>query len=171
MGSGSGSLMFGSFEAGLDGTEKIAAHIVAEPAHPESLALLRYWQDCAAKGGLRLGRDLPAAPIARLMSKLHVFEPLAQNADFRIRLAGTGLIRRFGSDVSGRALSELYSGPVFEDYRSNLAATIESGTPMVIDSRVSQGPNELFHMEYMFVPVLSHDGTQTWVLNGAFYFG
>ena len=104
------------------------------------------------------------------MSKLIVFEPVEDGRDFCIRLAGSGLLRRFGEDVSGKMLSQLYGGKSFENYRENLLMALTGGDFHAVDVRVTQGPNLLFHIEYIFLPVLSFDGNQIWVVAGVFYF-
>ncbi len=161
---------FGYHELIVDKHATTSVKVIAEAKHADSQKLLAYWRDCAGRGGLKLGRDLPAATVARLMSRLIVFEPIEHGADFRIRLAGTGLIRRFGKDVSGQLLSELYQGGTLKSYVSNLHATLTKNAPLIVEVTITEGPNELFHIEYVFLPVLSYDAKETWVVVGVFYF-
>jgi hypothetical protein len=161
---------FGYHELIVDKTASTSVTIIAEPKHADSQKLFAYWKECTVRGGLKLGRDLPAAAVARLMSRLIVFEPVDNNADFRIRLAGTGLLRRFGKDVSGHALSEIYQGGTFSSYSNNLRTTLINNAPLIVEIRITEGPNQLFHIEYVFLPVFSYDGLQPWVVVGVFYF-
>ena len=34
------------------------------PTHPSTIRLIAYWQECEARGGMRMGRDIPARDIA-----------------------------------------------------------------------------------------------------------
>lgn len=170
MNDGSTSAPFGYHELIVDENASTSVTIIAGPKHADSQKLYAYWVECAGRGGLKLGRDLPAAAVARLMSRLIVFEPVENTDDFRIRLAGTGLLRRFGMDVSGRVLSEVYQGGAFKSYSTNLRTALTTNTPLIVDVKITQGPNQLFHLEYVFLPVLSHDGSQPWIVAGVFYF-
>ena len=170
MNDGSTPAPFGYHELIVDKHATTSVTVIAEANHADSQKFVVYWHDCVARGGLKLGRDLPAAAVARLMSRLIVFEPVEDNADFRIRLAGTGLLRRFGKDVSGHALSEIYQGGTFTSYSNNLRATLTKNAPLIVEVRITEGPNELFHIEYVFLPVLSYDALATWVVVGVFYF-
>lgn len=73
-------------------------------------------------------------------------------------------------DVSGRVLSDVYQGGTFHSYAKNLRATLNSQTPLVVEVEITKGPNTLFHIEYVFLPVLSYDASQTWIVVGVFYF-
>jgi hypothetical protein len=143
---------------------------IAAPEHPEAKALLAYWEHCRTGGGMRIGRDIPSREIARLMSRLSVLEPVEERRDFRFRLVGSGWLRRFGRDVSGLRLSELYQGASFEHYVSGLAAVLESGRPNIVDVRIKSRLREMHHVEYVELPVESADGAQVWALTGAFHF-
>ena len=63
------------------GPQDIRPTILAAPVHPEAMELHRYWLACQARGGLKLGRDLPSREIAKLMSKLSVLEANADESD------------------------------------------------------------------------------------------
>jgi hypothetical protein len=143
---------------------------IAAPHHTDSAALFAYWQSFIARGGLVLGRDLPAREIAPLMSKLNIMEPMA-DGDFRVRLAGSGLMRRFGEDVTGRMLSSLYDAQSFQNFSAGLRSTLDTGVPHIVDVRIVTEAYKHLHMEYICLPVKAYDGLRDWVLTGAFYFG
>jgi len=142
---------------------------IAAPYHRDSAALFVYWQACIARGGLMLGRDLPAREVASLMSKLNIMEPMA-DGDFRVRLAGSGLMRRFGEDVTGRMLSTLYDAQSFQNFSAGLRSALDTGVPHIVDVRIKTAAYKHLHMEYICLPVKSYDGLRDWVLTGAFYF-
>jgi hypothetical protein len=141
------------------------------PLHPGSQQLVRYWDRCRElPGGLTIGRDLPTRTILKILDKLYLLDPIAGATDFRFRLAPSGLIRRFGTDVSGHLLSELYSGRAFEQYAQGLRQTLEFERPVSYDVRVIGAAKDVMHLERVSVPVKSRDLSRTLLLGGTFYF-
>lgn len=78
--------------------------------HPNARALLECWREHEAKGGMRMGRDIPSRALAKLLPNIIIGEPIGGWDDARIRLAGTALMERFGRDVAGELTSELCPG-------------------------------------------------------------
>ena len=123
-----------------------------------------------ADGGFVVGRDVPSRPLARLLGNLAVYEPLADGSDLRVRLAGATIGRRFDRDITGRKLSELFPA---EDFVRHMVATvkaIETGTPVILDSRIMRETVTELHLEVVVLPVLASDRVTPWVLVGLFYF-
>jgi len=149
---------------------KIAPTNIADPKHPDALRLLAYWKSCECRGGLRLGRDLPAKGIASLMSRLSVLEPINDMQDFVFRLAGTGWFRRFGRDIQGERLSGLYAGGNLRHYIAGLQNVLKSGKPSFVDVRVRDAHRERHHIEYAEFPVWAPSRETQCVLAGAFHF-
>jgi hypothetical protein len=141
------------------------------PRHPEALQLLAYWQDVMARGeGFVIGRDIPVRRLAPLLQNILIDEPLADGSDMRVRLAGTAVRRRFGAEVHGTLLSNLFPPA---DFRHHLAAGLEalrSGQPIVIDSSLKRGTREELHAEIVLLPILDRDGKAPLLLVGLFYF-
>lgn len=150
---------------------EVVPTVISVPAHPDAAELLAYWHACEERGGMRLGRDIPARAIARLMSKLSVLEPVGEQRDFRFRLAGSGWLRRFGRDITGQLLSELYTGASLDHYLDGLHAVLATRRPNIVDVRVTSRLLEMHHMEYVELPVANAEGDRLWVLCGAFHFG
>jgi hypothetical protein len=143
---------------------------VAEPRHDDAARLLAYWQSCMAAGGFVVGRDLPARPIAGLLQSIAMHVPLADYSDFRVRLTGSAIMRRFGGDTRGRLLSEIFPP---EDFKHHLAASIEvvtTGRPIVLDSSLKRGNLEEMHTEVLLLPATSPDLKATWLIAGLFFF-
>ena len=149
---------------------EIAPTVIAAPRHPEGIALHDYWSRCRARGGLKMGRDLPAREIAKLMSKLSVFEPNADRSDFRFRLVASGWLTLYGRDVKGEWLSTLYDRAAFEHYSSGLRRVLDTNAPHITDVRVYKLRQVHQHIEYVGLPVEPSDGTGTCILIGAFRF-
>ena len=141
------------------------------PVHPGSRHLIAYWDQCRGlPEGLTVGRDLPARAILKILDRLYLLDPVEGATDFRFRLAPSGLIRRFGTDVSGHLLSDLYTGKAFEQYAQSLRQTLELERPVSYDVRMIGTAKEVMHLERVSVPVKSRDLGRTLLLGGTFYF-
>jgi hypothetical protein len=144
---------------------------LAGPVHAEAAELHRYWLNCQSRGGLMLGRDLPSREIAKLTSKLSVLEANAGQTDFRFRLVGSAWLSRFGRDIKGEWLSSLYAPDIFESYRTGVQAVLTTGQPKFTDVRVYQHSQQMHHLEYVQLPVISAPGAGRCILMGAFRHG
>jgi hypothetical protein len=146
---------------------EIRPSTLSAPVHAEAIALHRYWLGCQARGGLKLGRDLPSREIAKLMSRLSVLEANADQSDFRFRLVGSGWLDRFGRDIKGEWVSSLYDSEVFEEYRAGVHSVLRTGNPKFTDVRVLQKRQLLHHLEYVQLPVGAPEAERCIVM-GAF---
>jgi hypothetical protein len=135
-------------------------------------ALLECWREHEAKGGMRVGRDIPSRALAKLLPYILIAEPVGSWGDARIRLAGTALMERFGRDVAGEVISDAYAEK--PDGASSLLAAAhdaaENRHPGLIDLRILMDEIEVFHLETVLLPIQSPDGTARWSLVGAFQF-
>src|ERR1700712_1302149 len=95
--------------------------ILPEPTLPESRVLFNQWRKHNADGGFIVGRHVPSRDLAAVMSGLCIYEPLNGGMDYRLRLAGTALRRRFGIDPTGKRLSELFEDVQFEYHRAQMS--------------------------------------------------
>lgn len=151
------------------GDLEIVPTVLPAPTHREAKALYEYWRRLESRGGLKLGRDIPARRIARLMSKLAVLEPSLTGDDFIFRLVGSGWLTRFGRDVKGEALSQIYSGENLAHYLTGLRAVLVSGFPNFVDVRTKDKAGERHHIEYAEFPVCDTNSDSRLVLIGAFH--
>lgn len=138
------------------------------PVHPDAIALHQYWLACQKKGGLKLGRDLPAREIARLMAKLSVLESNTDGSDFRFRLVGSAWMERFGRDIQGEWLSTLYQGTIFGRYREGVLSVLRKAEPKFTDVRVYEREREAHHIEYTQLPLAPSADAERCILMGAF---
>jgi hypothetical protein len=140
--------------------------------HPSTIRLIAYWQQCEERGGLRMGRDIPARAIAALLKDLTVAEPVNDWADARIRLAGSGMAVHFGRDVSGALMSEI-AGGAESDWRMLLAgakSVIAHNRPGTIQQIILDDGREIQRQELTALPILAPDSDARWVLTGTFDF-
>lgn len=137
--------------------------------HPDAAAALRFWQNRPADG-IKIGRDVPSRAIARLLSRTVIYEPMDGGIDFKVHLAGSGIRRRFGRDITGELLSQLYNAndllPRLKGVQEVLA-TGEARTARVIHRAADV---EVLKIELFQMPLMAPNGTDRWVLTFAFYF-
>jgi hypothetical protein len=115
-----------------------------------------------------MGRDLPSREIAKLMSKLSVFEPNESESDFRFRLVASGWLTVYGRDVKGEWLSALYDPAAFAHYAAGLRDVLDTGAPRITDVRVYKLRQLQQHIEYVGLPIEANSGAC--ILIGAFRF-
>lgn len=146
--------------------------VIGEPVHPSTIALIECWRGHEAEGGMRMGRDIPCRTMASLLNSIVIAEPIGDWDDAHIRLAGSVLTERFGRDVTGMKINELYKDDP-EGGRILLRGAKranETREPMLIDARVLAGKIEVMRIEVVFLPIFAPDGVTQWCLTGTFRF-
>lgn len=141
---------------------------IAAPEHDGARKLLAIW-DTRPTDGLVVGRDIPSRAIASLLSHLIVWEPIDQEADFRARLAGDALHRRFDSDIKGRLMSELFSPADIEMHISLIRKVTRTGIPSVQRATLVCASVQQLRADVVILPVVPPDRVGVWAMSGAFY--
>ncbi len=145
---------------------------VETPRHENGKKLFDYWGAVVAReGSFRIGRDIPARPIAALLRNISINEPMGDGKDMRVRLAGSGMRRRFGREVAGSRLSKLFPSPAFEYHRDIGLGVLSSGKPHIVDCSLKRERIEELHSEILLLPIVDRDGESPLLLVGSFYFG
>lgn len=139
-----------------------------EPAHPGAELTFENWREKHETGGFVIGRDLPSRALAGVLRNLAIYEPVDGGADFRMRLAGTGLVRRYGCDMTGLLLSQLYESRAFKPQHDAMMKAA-NGAPLFCDVRVTRAGRLELQYESLRLPVRSPDLAQSWVMGGFFY--
>ena len=145
---------------------------IAEPQHPSSKVLIAHWRAYEAKGGMRMGRDIPSRGIAKLLSCISICEPLGDWVDGRIRVAGSILTLRFGRDIHGLLISELYKDDPAggQMLLGNARRAQETRQPGLLSTRVCADEHEVMRFEVVALPIFATDGITQWSLVGTFRF-
>jgi len=146
--------------------------VIAEPEHPGSKVLIMHWRSFEAKGGMRMGRDVPSRAIAMLLSCISICEPLGNWEDGRIRIAGSILTLRFGRDIHGQLISDLYQddpdgGRMLLE---NARRAQETRQPGLLSTRVFAGQHEVMRFEVVALPIFAADGLAPLSMVGTFRF-
>lgn len=144
--------------------------VMREPSHYDARHLFEFWRDRNDEGGFVIGQHVPSRALARVMSHLVVYEPLEEAQDFRARIAGTSLLRRFGRDISGSRLSELFDASAFEAQRDDMRTLLHTRRPCVLEVKATIDNYPVLHFEIVTLPVLSPDRETPWILSGLFYY-
>jgi len=147
--------------------EEVAVPLKA-PVHFGARLLHNHWKERQAAGGFRLHRDLPTRELSPALRNLAVFEPVEKARDFRIRVAGSAYLRRFGYDVTGLALSEIHTEKRFACLRPMFAKMLKKKKPFGADITLRNNRRERMHFEALNLPVLSETG-EIWALAGLFH--
>jgi hypothetical protein len=139
-----------------------------KPVHHGARQLLDIWQAREAEGRFTVGRDVPSRNLARLLSGLALFQPIL-HGDFRVRLAGLALRRRFGRDVTGEKLSEILTDGQFAEYSERLRALLDNGGPLLLETRLNEGGRLRLCYEMLMLRVFAADGVTPWAMSGIFF--
>lgn len=105
---------------------QIGAPAAAMRAHEE---LFGYWARLRKGGRLPGRRDLDPGAIKRLLPTVSLIDVVGAAADFRIRLAGTGLYDVYGREITGRRLADIYSPAAAEEWRAELGRVVSDRRP------------------------------------------
>lgn len=160
-------LIWGDVDPHARGFEEVRTPLPA-PVHFGARLLFNHWSEKQEKGGMIVGRDIPSRELSTTLRNLALCEPIAGGSDFRVRLAGSAYLRRFGRDVTGLALSDLFEGAAFERHRKELADMIVSRQHFSMDVLLKKSRRDTLHYEVLGLPVLNETGLR-WALLGIFY--
>lgn len=130
---------------------------------------MRFWNE-RPTDGIKIGRDVPSRAISRVLGRLTVFQPVDDGRDFKVFLVGTNVRHRFGRDITGELLSQMYSAEQFQQRLACQKAVLATGEPNVsrIIHRVAGG--EVLKLELVRLPAVAPNGVDRWVLAFVFYF-
>lgn len=136
-------------------------------SHTDGEIALRFWQTRPADG-IRLGRDLPARSIAKLLSRIVICEPV-EDGEFRVHLAGSALRHRFGRDITGETMASVHGPEEAVLRRARTHRVREAGEPLMYRVTHFAGIVEVLRTEVLQIPIVAPNGVDLWVLNFAFY--
>ena len=143
--------------------------IVASPTHPDAQELLAFWKS-RPSGGIVIGRDVPSRKIANLLGHIAIYEPVDGRRDFRVRLAGNSVRGRYGSDIKGKLMSELFDAEAFAYNCAKAKEVLLSHQMMIFEADLSQFGITRRTYEVVLLPVLAPDQSSKWMLCGIFRF-
>lgn len=146
------------------------------PAEPPTAALrahhelLAYWTSRKSQGRLPRRADIDPGDLKRLLPTLSLIDVRrpgfkGRALDYRLRLAGTGLYRVYGGEITGKALDEVYPPEICAQWRTELDHVVADRKPAVgVHSFAWRGAAHLSTM-WLRLP-LSSDGWQVDMILG-----
>jgi hypothetical protein len=138
------------------------------PCHRDARILLDFWSERGRV--LVMGKDLPSRRIARLLPNLAILDYRAARQDFRVRIAGFSLVRRFGRDIGHHYLSEVLPKQDHDAFRALVMEARDTGEPLIQEVKIKSPMRPLLHYEMMLLRALSVDLQTPLVLMGLFFF-
>lgn len=137
--------------------------------HPNAEAALQFWAE-RPSDGIHIGRDVPSRLIARLLSHVTIYEPLSDGSDFKVHLAGSGIRRRFGRDITAETMAQIYSPSDMPVRLETLLEVVSCNEPRMTRITHRAGKVDVLKMELLQLPVVAPNGHDRWVLTFVFYF-
>jgi hypothetical protein len=131
---------------------------------------LEIWEDRERDGGFVIGCDLPSRALSRTLSHLMVNEPTPDGTDFTVRLAGSMFLNRYGRDVTGCRLSQLFDEDTAMRHCMDAAESLRSNRPLYLDVLLTEAGLVRSHYEIIRLPVWAPNKSARWSLAGMFYF-
>lgn len=140
------------------------------PQHPEACRLYEYW---LGKRGIKEMPNRDAMQLDELTSlhcvdRVFIMEPLAGN-DWRYRLLGTEIVKRFGRDVTGIPFRAHMAKDEAETAIQISNAAAEARKPVFLQARFTSGKHHRI-VETMSLPIRSRDGKEVWLFGGTFFY-
>ena len=132
-------------------------------AHEEVFA---YWASLKAGEAPPTRHAVQPEGLKRLLPTVSLIDvPSEPEAEYRVRLAGTGLYNVYGCDITGRTLSEVYNTAAADYWRAELALVVRDRRPAVgIHNLGWRGAS---HMSLLWIRLpLSADGERVDMILG-----
>ncbi|HJW40442.1 MAG TPA: PAS domain-containing protein [Rhizomicrobium sp.] len=144
--------------------------VLSEPVHRDARFLYDEWRRYASTGGFMVGMHVPSRALGRVLPALSLYDPVDGGRDFHVRLAGTALRRRFGRDITGSKLSDVFSGKRFDCYAGRMRRVLKDGEPFFLELRIEHLGLPRLRFEWLGLQVFSPDCRQPWIMTGHFLY-
>jgi hypothetical protein len=144
--------------------------VLGAPVHRDARFLYGEWRKHASAGGFMVGIHIPSRKLGRVLPAISLYEPRDGGRDFHVRLAGTALRLRFGRDITGLNLSEVFKGRSFDDYAGRMRRVLTDGEPFMLDLRTAHDGLTQLRFEWLGLQVFSPDCRHPWIMTGHFLY-
>jgi hypothetical protein len=129
--------------------------------------LLAFWQ-ARPEDGLVFCRDLPSSKIASLLSNIIVWEPVGMWENARVRLMGNALWCRFGNNIKGKLLTELFPPAEVPQHLGLLRRSHRTNAPVMVQSHLLYHALEVMRLEIIVMPMKAANRSDMMALAGVF---
>lgn len=119
---------------------------------------------------MRMGRDVPARRLTKVISGIAITEPIGDWNDGLIRHAGMVYTTRFGRDITGMAIRDIYRDDPEggEALLEGAKLCIAERCTLTLRTRVLDRSNELMRFEVLVLPIWAPDGETMWAMAGTY---
>lgn len=154
------------------GQRRIAIDVKPQPLaeHPRCQELVRIWTEARDAGQPMTRGDVPSRKLIKLMPHLFLLEPNEDGSDWRFRLAGTAIARRFGADPTGALISQIYERRQSDDQAAIYKRVVMNGAPHITQGRIEGIDRQFLKIEFCHLPLLPPGQGLNWLLGGVFVF-
>jgi hypothetical protein len=131
-------------------------------------ALRDYWEAKRGRRAMPGRRDFDPAEIPSLLPHVFMLDVLPGGGDFRFRLLGSEITRRYGRDSTGKTLRDVYavtSPTMFDQLTRLMTAVVESRRPVLSRSSLAAVSKDFVAYEAIHLP-LSDDGQSVNIILG-----
>ncbi|MFC3228825.1 PAS domain-containing protein [Marinibaculum pumilum] len=132
---------------------------------PRLVRAFDYWDRIRGDRRMPSRRDIQPKDIKALLPHVFLVDVLRHPPRFRIRLAGTEVNNRFGTDLTGRFLDELDLGSRQQAILAAYAATVDAGEPSLDSEEYLRRDGRPLRYRRLLCP-LSSDGRTVDMLFG-----
>lgn len=106
---------------------QIGAPAAAQRAHEE---MFSYWASRRSPGRIPGRAQIDPCDFKRHLPTVSLIDVRGgDRPDYRLRLAGTGLYRVYGGEITGKALEDIYAEPASDYWRTELDRVVETRRP------------------------------------------
>lgn len=129
---------------------------LAGPELAETRHLHSFWQK-QLQDGLAHLKDFTKPELTHLLRYTIIWEPIGPWLDARVRLMGQALQFRFGADITGHKMSEVFSHLERPQHIRMLRHSMQQNKPTFIKSSLRSEGREIMSLEVFTAPVLDDD--------------
>ena len=141
---------------------------LTKPLHDELTVLYDYW--LKKRGSAKAPSRALILPeeLVPLLPYLALFDVLGRD-DFHVRLWGTGLVRAYDGDLTGRLMSECDLNGINTQLRVQLADAVRRCRPNVIRAKFLKDTDDRYIAYERIALPLSADGESVNMILGGYY--
>ena len=127
---------------------------VERAENPHIISLLEFYKRHRRADGLLPRRLIPCRELMPLLQNLYLIEPVdATGRDWRFRLAGTAIRHRFGIEVTGKLVRDIYTEDSVERPTERYREVAFGREVHILRGRFLGGGREFFDVELLEFPV------------------
>ncbi|HAH08800.1 MAG TPA: hypothetical protein DCL54_07255 [Alphaproteobacteria bacterium] len=150
------------------GRAKIDARTTETLTHPQARAYADLYFARVDSGKPLARADFPSRPLLPFMPHICLFEPIDEGADWRLRLVGTAICRRYGVDATGFTVSQLYPPEVAQKQIAGYRETAATRGMHVTKGRIAAAGNDFWDVEFCNLAIEPPQGSIRWIATGVF---